>query len=182
MKNSILFVALVMFTFSLICQADRDGLNTIESVRELHNHIGKIYKLYKASVWTGRTIASMQVYDLLRGIEFCRTLPGVDPGKITIAARNEMTAVALYAALMDGKCESLVLKNPPETQDQSSDPTGKGPAIEMLNCLRITDVYQLPALLSPAKISFVGEIPPSYQWSGKVLEKTGKESLTVIRQ
>ncbi len=32
----------------LICQADRDGLNTIESVRELHNAIHKIYTLYKA--------------------------------------------------------------------------------------------------------------------------------------
>ena len=30
----------------LICEADRDGLNTIESVRELHSHISKIYKLY----------------------------------------------------------------------------------------------------------------------------------------
>jgi hypothetical protein len=32
----------------LICQADRDGLNTIESVRELHNNISNIYKLYGA--------------------------------------------------------------------------------------------------------------------------------------
>jgi len=135
----------------------------------------------RASAWTGRTVASMQVYDLLRCIEFCRTLPGVDPGKISVAARNDMTVVALYSALMDGKCESLILKNPPETQDQASDPSGKGAALEMLNCLRITDVYQLPALLSPAKISFVGKIPPSYQWSEKILEKIGMEPLTVIR-
>jgi hypothetical protein len=30
----------------LIAQADRDGLNTIESVRELHTDISKIYEFY----------------------------------------------------------------------------------------------------------------------------------------
>ncbi|MBV2247285.1 MAG: acetylxylan esterase [Lentimicrobium sp.] len=129
----------------------------------------------RASAWIGRTVASMQVYDLLRCIEFCRTLPGVDPDKITIAARNEMSVVALYAALMDGKCESLILKNPPETQDQASDPSGKGPAIEMLNCLKITDVYQIPALLFPKKTTFAGSTPPSYRWSEMIFEKLGKE-------
>ncbi|MEA3461447.1 MAG: acetylxylan esterase [Bacteroidota bacterium] len=124
----------------------------------------------RASAWTGRTIASMQVYDLLRAIEFCRTLDGVDPGKIGIAARDEMTVVAMYAALLDGNCHALILENPPESQDTPSRPDGRGAAIEMLNCLRITDLYQLPALLMPAKINFQGEVPDSYQWSEEVLQ------------
>lgn len=131
----------------------------------------------RASAWTGRTIASMQVYDLLRSIEFCRTLDGVDPGKIGIAARDEMTVVAMYAALLDGKCQSLTLENPPESQDAPSRPDGRGAAIEMLNCLRITDLYQLPALLIPARINFQGEVPEAYQWSEKVLQDLGKEDL-----
>lgn len=32
----------------------------------------------------------MQVYDLLRGLEFCRTLENVAGNKIGIAAREEM--------------------------------------------------------------------------------------------
>jgi cephalosporin-C deacetylase-like acetyl esterase len=138
---------------------------------------GLQWHVRRASAWTGRTVASMQVYDLLRSIEFCRTLDGVDPGKIGIAARNEMTAVAMYAALLDGKCQSLILKNPPESQDTPSRPDGRGAAIEMLNCLRITDLYQLPALLMPAKIRFQGEIPEVYQWSEKVLGDLGKENM-----
>jgi hypothetical protein len=47
----------------------------------------------------------------------------------------------------------------------------------MLNCLRITDLYQLPALLVPAKIRFQGEIPEVYQWSEKVLKDLGKENM-----
>ncbi len=132
------------------------------------------WHIRRASAWTGRTIASMQVYDLLRSIEFCRTLDGVDPGKIGIAARDEMTVVAMYAALLDGNCHTLILKDPPESQDSPSRPDGRGAAIEMLNCLRITDLYQLPALLMPAKINFQGEIPDAYQWSYHIMEKLSK--------
>ncbi len=141
---------------------------------------GLQWHVRRASAWTGRTVASMQVYDLLRCLEFCRTLPGIDPGKVSIAARDDMSVVALYAALMDGNCESVILKNPPETQDTTSDPYGKGAATEMLNCLRITDVWQIPALLSPARIRINGNIPPAYQWSQDLLVKLGKEPITTI--
>jgi len=141
---------------------------------------GLQWHVRRASAWTGRTVASMQVYDLIRCIEFCRTLPGVDPEKITIAARDDMSVIALYSALMDGNCESLILKNPPETQDLASDTYGKGAATEMLNCLRITDVYQIPALLSPATIQFAGKIPEAYLWSQDVLAKLGMKTIIAI--
>jgi cephalosporin-C deacetylase-like acetyl esterase len=138
------------------------------------------WHIRRASAWTGRTIASMQVYDLLRCLEFCRTLHGIDPEQISLAARNEMGVVALYGALMDGRCKSLVLKDPPQTQDLPSDPGGKGPATEMLNCLRITDTYQIPALLAPATISFVGVVPDSYNWSDQMLGKLGEKQFAII--
>lgn len=64
--------------------------------------------------------------------------------------------VALYASLLDGKCETVILKKkPPATQDVMSDPEGKESAIEMLNCPQVTDVDQLPALIWPTKTEFV---------------------------
>lgn len=129
------------------------------------------WHIRRAAAWTGRTIASMQVYDLLRCIRFVRTLSNVDSTAVGIAAQRELGAVALYAALMDGRCTSVVLKDPPATQDIGDNPDGKGPAIEMLNCLRITDVNRLPALLAPAKISIVGEVPTAYEWSEKMLKR-----------
>ncbi len=132
------------------------------------------WHIRRASAWTGRTIASMRVYDVLRCLEFCRSLDGVDPSKIGIAAKDEMTVVAMYSALFDGNCQTLVLKNPPESQNTGSSPDGRGATIEMLNCLRITDVYQLPALLSPADIIFIGEIPSAYFWSENILKNLGK--------
>lgn len=127
----------------------------------------------RASAWTGRTIASMQVYDLLRCVEFCQSLKGVDQDKIGFAAREEMGVVALYAALLNGNCHTLILQNPPESQDVPSQPDGRGAATEMLNCLRITDVYQIPALLPATRIIFKGDMPGKYQWSENIRIKLG---------
>lgn len=129
------------------------------------------WHIRRASAWTGRTIASMQVYDLLRCITYCRTLPQVDPTKITLAAKDGMTVVALYAALLDGNCQQVILKNPVATQDAESRKDGKGEATEMLNCLRITDVNRLPALILPTRTSFIGEIPPAYEWSLNLIKE-----------
>jgi len=132
----------------------------------------------RASAWLGRTLASMQVYDLTRCIEFCRTLDGVNPDSIGIAAREDMGVVALYGSLLDGKCKTVILKNPPATQDMASSPDGRGAATEILNCLRITDVYQLPALVAPAEIIFIGEMPETYKWAEEVLTSLGKKPFT----
>jgi cephalosporin-C deacetylase-like acetyl esterase len=134
----------------------------------------------RASAWTGRTIASMQVYDLMRCLAFARTLSNVDAKNIGVAARDEMSVVALYAALMDGHCNRVVLDNPPATQDVTSDPAGRGPAMEMLNCLQITDVNRLPAILSPAKIEFLNSIPHAYDWANLVSSKVKGNAFLVI--
>ena len=131
----------------------------------------------RASAWSGRTIASMRVYDLLRFLEFTRTLPEVDVNKIGIAARGELGAVALYGALLDGNCHTIVLDNPPPTQNVGSSKDGRGEAIEMLNCLQITDVNQLPALIQPTQTVFVGAMPESYQWSLNTLNNIGQTEM-----
>jgi hypothetical protein len=57
----------------------------------------------------------------------------------------------------------------------ASSPDGRGPAIEMLNCLRVTDVYQIPALLDNAEIVFIGELPDTYKWSENILIRLDKK-------
>ena len=123
------------------------------------------WHIRRAAAWTGRTVASMRVWDALRALEAARALPGVDTKQIAIAARGEMAAVALYAALLDGRLSGVFLHSPPPTQNASSQPTGKGPAIEMLNCLRHADLAQVAGLLYPTPIVIAGEFPPAYAWA-----------------
>ena len=118
----------------------------------------------------------------MRCLEFARTVSNVDAANIGVAARKDMSVVALYSALMDGQCKRVVLDDPPATQDVASDPAGRGPAIEMLNCLQITDVNRLPALLAPAKIEFFNSIPAAYAWANKISTKIKGDAFEIIKE
>ena len=75
---------------------------------------------------SGRTIASLQVYDALRALHAVAELPGIDGRRLAIAGRGGMAAVALYAALLHGGLEAVCLDGPPVTQDGFlSIPTGR---------------------------------------------------------
>jgi hypothetical protein len=137
----------------------------------------------RASAWIGRTIASMRVWDALRALEAARALPGVDTAQVSIAARGEMAAVALYAALLDGRIASVLVDSPPATQDAASQPDGKGPAIEMLNCLRYTDLPHVAGLLYPASIVVSGEVPSTYAWAEHLYRRLGSpEKFTRVKR
>ncbi len=132
------------------------------------------WHIRRSAAWTGRTIASMRVYDVLRCLEALRKIPGIDPTNISIIAQGEMAAIAPYVALLDGNIKSLILKNPPATQDLASQPDGRGEAIEMLNCLRITDLAQVAALMYPNEIVALGELPNSYKWAEELYKNLEK--------
>jgi len=119
----------------------------------------------RSSAWTGRTVASMRVYDVLRCLQALRKIPGIDPNNIHIIAQGEMSAIAPYASLLDGNIKVLMIKNPPATQDVASSPNGRGEAIEMLNCLRITDLAQVTGLMFPNELVAIGDLPNTYKWT-----------------
>ncbi|HZO89958.1 MAG TPA: acetylxylan esterase [Chthonomonadaceae bacterium] len=132
------------------------------------------WHLRRAAAWTGRTLASLRVWDTLRAIEAVRSLPEVDEGRIALAARGEMAAAALYAALLDGSIVTLILDSPPATQNAPSSPDGRGPALEMLNCLQITDLGQVAGLLYPTEILVLGDMPVSYAWAERLYHRLGE--------
>ena len=132
------------------------------------------WHLRRASAWTGRTIASMRVWDTLRALEAVRSFPEVDPTQICLAVQGEMTVIALYAALLDGNIKTLFLQSLPATQDAPSRPDGRGEAIEMLNCLRITDIPQVAGLLFPTEIVLLGDCPASYSWAEELYKQLGR--------
>jgi cephalosporin-C deacetylase-like acetyl esterase len=131
------------------------------------------WHLRRASAWTGRTLASMWVCDTLRALACVRQLPQVDGQHIALAARGEMTVVALYAALLDNRVKTVILENPPATQNAASSPEGEGTALEMLGCLRVTDLPQVAGLIYPAELVFVGECPSTYGWAQELYQRLG---------
>ncbi len=139
------------------------------------------WHLRRAAMLTGRTIASLQVYDALRALQAVAELPGIDGRRLAIAGQGGMAAVALYAALLHActgprpgsGLEAVCLDGPPATQDAPSNPDGTGEAIEMLFALRVTDLPQVAGLLWPAELVFIGPRPPSYQWAEDLYARLG---------
>ncbi|MBL9127964.1 MAG: prolyl oligopeptidase family serine peptidase, partial [Verrucomicrobiales bacterium] len=131
------------------------------------------WHLRRAAAWTGRTLASMRVWDVLRALRATRELPEVDPDQISLAGRGEMAAVVLYAALLDGRIRRVFLENPPATQNVPGEKDGRGPTLEMLNCLRIADLPQVAALLWPTQLVWIGDVPAAYEETEAVYRRLG---------
>ncbi|PXX31829.1 S9 family peptidase [Arenibacter sp. ARW7G5Y1] len=123
------------------------------------------WHIRRSAAWTGRTIASMRVYDVLRCLQALREIPGINTKTIHIAAQGEMAVVAAYAALLDGNVKTLLLKDPPATQNVVSDPSGRGEALEMLNSLRVTDIPQVVGLNFPNELVMVGNPSSTFEWT-----------------
>lgn len=131
------------------------------------------WHLRRAAAWTGRTLASMWVYDALRALEAVRALPHVQNKPVALVGRGSMAAVALYAALLDGKVSTLFLESPPASQNLPGPRDGSGAAIEMLNCLRITDLARVAGLLYPTELVFIGDCPSTYDWAEALYRRLG---------
>ena len=108
-----------------------------------------LHHLKRQAMVIGTTIESMQVYELLRSLEFLRTLPHVDPARITIAGQSEMGINAMYAALLDGAVDRLLLTSPPASHRA-------GP--HYLGILRHTDIPAVASLFGP-RLRIRGEVP-----------------------
>jgi dienelactone hydrolase len=132
------------------------------------------WHIRRAAAWTGRTVASMRVYDVLRCVQALRRLKGVQGEHIAIYARGEMCAIASYAAFLDQQIHSVLLRDPPATQNTASNADGRGTAIEMLNCLRITDLAQVTGLLYPGNVAVMGSVSKTYDWAQDLYERLGK--------
>jgi hypothetical protein len=97
---------------------------------------------------------------------------------VAVVAEGEMAAVALYAALLDANTCAVAIGNPPATQNEPSRPDGTGPAVEMLGCLRFTDLPQVAGMLWPAELVFVGQRPDTYAWAEELYARLGAPGAT----
>jgi hypothetical protein len=120
----------------------------------------------RTAAWTGRTIASMQVWDVLRTIEWLTQIEQIPSTSVTYYGKGDMAIVGLYAALLDQRIDQVILRDPPESHRRS-------PAL--LNVLRITDIPEVAAAIAPRKLIFLGEqVPPAFQWTKGIYQLHGQ--------
>jgi Acetyl xylan esterase (AXE1) len=133
----------------LIVETLDQGSRALERNLRSFNDNDPVHHMKRQAMVAGTTIESMQVYELLRALDFLRTLPDVDPARISVAGKAEMGVNAMYAALLDGAVQRVILQSPPASHRA-------GP--HYLGILRYTDIPEVASLLS-AKIRTLGEVP-----------------------
>src|SRR5207247_7962100 len=66
-------------------------------------------EIERTASWIGRTIASMQVWDVLRAIEWVTSEEKISPPLISIYGNGEMGILALYDGLFDDPVTQVLL-------------------------------------------------------------------------
>ncbi len=124
----------------------------------------------RTAAWLGRTIAAMQVWDILRTVEWALADEGLKPSRVILHGKRDLAALALYAALFDERISEVVLDDPPASHWQR-------PAL--LNVLRLTDLPEVAAALAPRRITFVTEPAGGFDFTRSVYRlKVAKREFT----
>jgi hypothetical protein len=111
-----------------------------------------LHHMKRQAMVMGTTLESMQVYEIMRALELLRSLPELDPARITVLGKGETGVNGMYAALLDGKVRRVVLQSPPASHRQ-------GP--HYLGILRYTDIPETAHLLAGG-VRVYGETPAGF--------------------
>lgn len=121
----------------------------------------------RSAAWVGRTVAAMQVWDILRAVKWALEEEKLPSSSLALYGKGHMGILALYAALFDSRIEQIVLNDPPASHWQ-------GPAL--LNVLRVTDVPEVAALFAPRRLTSLTKLPGTFEYARQVyrLERASK--------
>jgi cephalosporin-C deacetylase-like acetyl esterase len=114
-----------------------------------------LHHMKRQAMVMGTTLESMQVYEILRSLQLLRTLPEVDPDRIAVMGKGESGVNGMYAALLDGNVQRVILNSPPGSHLQ-------GP--HYLGILRYTDIPETAILLGTS-LRVYGEAPAGFRRS-----------------
>ena len=104
----------------------------------------------------------MQVWDILRTVEWLAGEEKLSPTSLSVYGKGEMGIVGLYAALFDDRISQVIVRDPPATHR-------RGPAL--LNVLRFTDTPEAAAALAPRELVFINDqVPHAFQWTRSVYD------------
>jgi cephalosporin-C deacetylase-like acetyl esterase len=111
-------------------------------------------EIERTASWIGRTVAGMQLWDILRAVEWALTEGRLAPESISVYGKGDLAILGLYAGVLDKRIDRVVMNDPPTTHWQ-------GPAL--LNILRVSDTPELAAAFAPRQLVFVREVPEAFR-------------------
>ena len=97
-------------------------------------------RIERTAALVGRSVASTQVWDVLRAVAWTIHDRGIEPSGIIVYGRGCAGITGLYAALFDSAIGHVVLRDPPVSHFD-------GPALPTI--LRETDIEEVAGILAP---------------------------------
>ena len=107
----------------------------------------------------GGTIETMQVWDILRAIDYLREAEGLKLSSVSLFGRKSMAALSIYAAALDDRITRVIVENPPATHWHEA---------PLLNVLRVTDLPEAAALMAPRELVSIGPMPHEYEHTRRI--------------
>jgi hypothetical protein len=117
------------------------------------------------SALLGTTLESMQLWDILRSIDYLVEEQKLNLSSISVYGRKDMGALAIYAGALDKRITRVIVEDPPPSHWQ-------GPAF--LNVLRHTDIAEVAGLLADREIVSLTPLPATFQLTERIFKLHGK--------
>jgi cephalosporin-C deacetylase-like acetyl esterase len=121
-------------------------------------------EIERTASWIGRTVASMQVWDILRSIEWLASEQKISAPSVSIYGKGDMGILALYAGLFEERIQRVILNEPPASHWQR-------PAL--LNVLRVTDIPEVAAAFAPRQIVSLTTLPVQFSYTRRLYNLQG---------
>ncbi len=113
----------------------------------------------------GTTLESMQLWDILRSIDYLVDEEKLRLSSISVYGRKHMGALAIYAGALDKRITRVILDDPPPSHWQ-------GPAF--LHVLRYTDIAEVAGLLAPRELVSLTPLPETFRATHRIFRLYGK--------
>jgi cephalosporin-C deacetylase-like acetyl esterase len=114
----------------------------------------------------GGTLESMQLFDVLRSVDYLVEEEKLNLSSISVYGRKHMGGLAVHAAALDERISRVILDDPPASHWQ-------GPAL--LNIL-LADLPEVAGLVAPREIVSLTPLPEAYRYTRSVFRLYGRNA------
>jgi cephalosporin-C deacetylase-like acetyl esterase len=128
--------------------------------------LNRLTTIKRSIALLGGTLESMQLWDILRSIDFLTKDQKYDLQSISVYGRGQMGPLAFYAAALDDRISRVILEESPDSH-------WEGPA--MLNILRLSDLPEIAALLAPKELVSLTPLRRGYDYTASIYGLYGKK-------
>jgi hypothetical protein len=133
--------------------------------------LSRLANIKRSVALLGGTLESMQLWDILRSVDFLIKDQNLNLRSVSIYGRGHMGPLGFYAAALDDRISRVILDDAPDSHWQ-------GPA--MLNILRVTDLPEVAGLLAPRELVSLRPLARGYDYTASIYGLYGKRD--AIRQ